>query len=539
VPERAKLLPALWHYTMPAAMMPRATFYRRCRPFAAYAAFLAPAGALAQDPDHTDVNVRETSAPLATVVDYPPELIPAPRVELMQAKRLADAGRHLEAARLYEALFADSGDARLLYHAAIARSRALQFRRTTLLLERFRTLAGPLAEPVQAHIAAKITAYSVQLVDVNLRLVERRGLDSHPVAVVPGARVTLEAAGEPPISADLAAPLRLDPTVYRVTVEVPGYLPATETLRAEHNNGWVLAVTRRTVPLILRFGPPKALRRVKLRLTASDRTDLPPISRDLDGPNVTISLTTGNWQLAADSPRHHAAQALVVGQDPAPVDIVLRPRPATRLAKPRKFVIGIGVGMGVSFYGGVGLLLGGVNIETKAKEKNVAQFEAEGGDADMPDAASLAAVDAAYPTADHHRKLRRASNLQAAGTVVASTGVGMIFGLLPAILEAKPRAAYTTLGLGGAALLGGSVWMAHFVRRQHDRLDPTDPAHRVADSGLDGHRLGASMILGVGIGLTVTSTIILLGERARRTRSIAAAPLAAPNLAGLLVSGAF
>lgn len=540
MPERAKILPALWHYTMPAAMMSRASLYRQCRLFAACAAFIGPAGALAQDPDHTDGEVRETTVSPSPAPEYPPELIPAPRAELMQAKRLADAGRHLEAARLYDDLFEDSGDIRLLYHAAIARGRAGQHRRAARLLERFRALAAPLTEPVQAHIAAKIAAEEMWLASVHVGLVERQGLDSRPVAVVPGARITLEVAGEPPFSADLGGPLRLDPGLYRATVEVPGYMPATETLRAEPERPWVFTLTRRTVPLVLRFGPPKALRRVKLRLTASDRTDLPAISRALDGPNVTISLTTGNWQLAANSPRHHADQALVVGPDPPPVDIVLQPRPvATRLTKPRKFIIGIGAGMGVAFYGGIGLLLGGVNVETKAKEKNAALFEEAGGDVDMPDAASLAAVDAAYPTADFHRKLRRSSNFQAAGTTVAMAGAGMIFGLLPAILEAKPRAAYMTLGFGGAAALGGSVWMADFVRRQHDRLDPTDPAHRVADSGLTGHRLGASMILGVGIGLTLTSTIVLLGERARRSRSVAATPLAAPGLAGLLVGGAF
>lgn len=500
--------------------------------------FLVTGPARAQDPD-----VGRPIEVTAESSEFPPELAPPLRAEIMQARRLAASGQHAEAAALLEALARLLGDRRLLYHAAIARGRAGQNSVALRHLGEARGVPG-LGQAALADIDAKIASATAQMVVVRLDI--REPIASHPaVALVPGTRITVEAAGVPAFPFEPTATLRLDPGPWIVRVDVPGYAPYVAPQQVVAGPGdrvWQIWLTRRIVAQELRFAPPRALRRAKLRLTATDRQDLAPIDRVIDGPRTTVQLTTGTWQLLATSPRHQATSTLVVGPDPRPVDIVLLPRAAAdqpRFIKEKKLVIGVASLMGVSFYTGIALSLVGANREGKVREKNAELLTAAGvPQGAEPDPAALAELEAAYPTASAHRDLRRAVNLQFAGTTVMTGGLGMIVGILPSLFEARRRAAYIELGIGAAATLGGSLWTYDYVRRRDQRLGTTDPEHRVDSSGLAGHRIGASMITGMGIGMTVGSALLLLTDHLRRRKRNAVLH-AAPTLTGVLVRGQF
>lgn len=500
-----------------------------------------PPQPLPADPD------RASGEVLAPVGEYPPELAPPARIEVIQARRLSQSGQPAAAAELLTTLWRELGDPRLLYHAALARGRAGQHTLALRDLRRYLELAGPLSAELRAHIDGKLAEQAAQLVSVRISAHELVGATPQPVQLGPGARISAETPGQPALAISGTSALQLDPGGWLIRVELPGYAPVAVQQRLEPGPGervWELQLTRRLVALELRLGPPRALRRATLRLTASDRPGLPPIEAPVAGPRTTVRLTTGAWQLAVRAPRHAAELALAVGPDPPPVDLVLHPRPAAdaRFRKYPKLVIGVAAGMGVSFYTGVGLAVAGANVESKAGKADDAAFMAAGvAEGASPDAAALAAIEADYPTAKFHRSLRRAADLQTAGATIMMTGLGAVLGLLPSLLQSRRRSAYVALGFGGAALIGGAVWMDDYLRRRDALLGPTDPARRASASGLTGHRLGASMLTGLGIGLTLGTSLTLLTDHLRRRKSATArlVPVAAPSHAGLLIHGAF
>lgn len=490
----------------------------------------------------------EDRGPLAPVAEDPAELTPPARLEVIQARRLTHNGQHAEAAALLLALWRELGDPRLLYHAAIARSRAGQHTLALQLLRRYLEVAGPMSAELRAHLDAKIAGETAQLLSVRLLVYEVVAGSQQPVAVGPDARISVEAPDHDPLAATTATPLQVDPGVWMVRVDVPGYLPVAVEQRLEPGPGersWSVRVERRTVALELRLGPPRALRRAKLRLTASDRAGLPAIELPVAGPRTIVQLTTGAWQLAVSSPRGAAQLTLVVGPTPPPVDLVLRPRSAAadpRLSKHPKLVIGVASAMGVTFYAGLGLAIGGSNLESKANKADAAAFTAAGvEEGGTPDAAALAAIEAEYPTASFHRALRRASDLQTAGAATMMTGLGAVLGILPSLVQSKRRSAYVVIGVGAASLVGGAVWMHDFLRRRDAVFGQTDPEHRATRDPLTGHRLGASMLTGLGIGLAIGGGLTLLTDHLSRRKAGTArfVPLAAPGQAGLLVQGAF
>lgn len=536
------------------------------------ATLAAAAPAYAQDPAHRDRDGRHTAyggrdpdvpadplgGPLAAAPEYPLELAAPPRLELVQAKRLADAGRHVEAARVFEALFNETGDPRFLYHAGAARIRAGQrtvgLRHWTNFISLSQT-RGSLPAHVRTFLDARIAEASAQLVRVRLSVQELVGQSRLAVTIPGGARLTLEPGdgplepGVPPIVVtDLAAPLLLDPGGWRVRLELPGFVPLVTrqvTAAGPVDQTWELLLTRETVALELRLSPERAARRAHLQFTPTDSSARPAVGQPADGPRTVVRLTTGPWQLVATSPRWRAVKTIVVGDDPRPVDVALARRKDedVKLVKDRKLVIGVSASMGVLFYGGLGLTLGGGNVETKARERSDDLLAMAGVDVEadeVPDAAALAALEDAYPTAAYHRDLRRGASIATAGTAVMTAGLGAVIGILPSLTEAPRRRAYVPLAVGGAALVGGAVWMHRYLRLRAERLAPTAPEQRLESSGLVGHRIGSAMILGMGVGLTTGAALLLLTDHLRRRkRSLAAAPWAAPGHAGLVLHGAF
>ncbi|MBL9105018.1 MAG: hypothetical protein JNL82_28995 [Myxococcales bacterium] len=407
---------------------------------------------------------------------------------------------------------------------------------------------------MQTFLDARIAEASAQLVRVRLSVQELVGASRLAVTIPGGARLTLEPGeaplepGVPPIVVtDLAAPLLLDPGGWRVRLELPGFVPLVtrhHTAAGAVDQTWELLLTRKTVAVELRLSPERAARRAHLQFTPTDSSVRPAVEQPAAGPRTVVRLTTGPWQLVAGSPRWRAVQTVVVGDDPRPVDVALEPRKDDRkLVKDRKLVIGVSASMGVLFYGGLGLTLGGANVETKAGERSDDLLATAGVDVEAdeaPDAAALAALEDAYPTAAYHRDLGRGASIATAGTTVMTTGLGAVLGILPGLTEAPRRRAYVPLAVGGAALIGGAVWMHQYLRLRAERLAPTAPEQRLESSGLVGHRIGSAMILGMGVGLTTGAALLLLTDHLRRReRRLAAAPWAAPGHAGLVLRGAF
>lgn len=482
-----------------------------------------------RDPLQTD------GQPLADP-DVPPELVLPPVAAMLQAQRLARAGRHLEAALLYESLWASSSDLRLGYHAA--RERALAGHHAVALrhFQRVLELGTTLSEPTRAHLASKLASERAQTRTVRVRLVESvpGGLQDLPPAAFAGARLIVEAAHEPGVAVltvELGPGelLPLDLGAWVVRVEVPGYLPLAvqQTLDlAVADPTWQLELMRRPVAVDLRFSPPNALRDATLRLTATDRSPPPVIERPLTGPRTTVMLTTGPWQLEVGNLRYQATLPLTITPRQGPIDVVLRKRsrPADpRFTRDKKLVLGVLGGFGASYLVGIGLILGGASRESRAEKRNDALLTAEGLDPKkdvQPDPAALARIDAAYPTADYHRDMKLASTLNMAGVHVSIGGIGAAMAVLPVAMGARKRVAYIELGVGAAFLAGGSAWLATFLKHRAEVLAPD--ARRITKSEFD-HlnitQLGVSMVNGLGIGLVTFSLIALIVDTAKRRRA--------------------
>ncbi|MFY0541279.1 hypothetical protein [Nannocystis pusilla] len=242
--------------------------------------------------------------PVEVAVDVerpPPELAAPPVAALGHAQELAASGRFAEAAQIYEAQWQTTADARFLYHAAIARSRADQHALALRLLDecmRRMSAGGRPPEPVHRHLEAARARELQATVPVDLQLFE--GSQAVPDATLAAARISLRQlgpAGEPVPGNSFemvgrpANGLHLDPGRWQVDLDVPGFAPAR--LVAEAAPAWSLQLHRRKVVVDLRFSPERALRGGQLRLQALDHASPFALERPLAGPTTTVTLTPG------------------------------------------------------------------------------------------------------------------------------------------------------------------------------------------------------------------------------------------------------
>jgi hypothetical protein len=501
-----------------------------------------PADAVVQpvDPD--------AGGPAQGVEAEPPELAPPPVAAWVQARRLAEAGRFAEAGAVFEAAHAETGDWRFLHAAALARGRAGQYARAVRLFDEVLARAAGLAGPARRFVEARRAEALARTVAVRLRAVE--GPSAAPVAAEALARARLGLTGPPvaygpPDMVDgtgVPGELRLDPGTWVVRLDVPGFAPA-EVQRDAGSGEWVLELVRQAVEVELRFGPARALRRARMRLTADGRGET--IEQAIAAPTVPVRLTTGSWRLVAWSARYRAEVPLAI-DGPRAIAVELQRRPAEvapRYSLAKKPLLGMLMTLPASYVVGVGLILGGSARENRVEERDEKLFAEAGVDPEAmvpPTPEQVAQVAAAYPTAEFHRDLRGASDLQTAGTVLGVFGVGTLGAVLPALLDKRRRAGVITLGVGAAVTAGGSGWMAWFLAQRAERLAADAP--RVPDGDLlTGHLLGASLLLGIGLGLLVGSGAVLIADtvhRRRRARA-SAGPRVAPGVAGVAVGGRF
>lgn len=503
-------------------------------------------------PSDPDQQGGDEPGPIAPVDDTPVELVLPPVSAALNARRLAAAGRDAEAALALEALFAQTGDLRFLYHAGLARARAgdhaLALRHFTLWLER----SGGAPEPARAYVGAKVLVEGQQLVEFSIDLFEEPGQRPSATATITLERLSPQGTPVPGVrwTGPLSQPLRLDPGPWRARIEVPGFLPVVYDGQAAQGVVWVVYVKRQQVAVDLRFSPERALRGARLVVRSVDNPTPVELARDLSGPTQTLMLPIGSYSLGVTARRHEAAQNFTVTPGQGPVDVVLRPRAAAsdKLKLEQKALLGVLSVFCVDYFAGMGLILGGVNVESKAKDRNKAAITEAGGDPETQgqlDPAVLAVVDAAFPTADYHRRLALGSNLNASGVIVAMSGLGLTMSMLPVMLKKTRRELMIPLGVGFALLGGGATWFAFFERDQRDLLGGATADDRVTRAQwntLTGPRLGSTLLMGLGIGMVAFPAGYMLGEAGRRRREarrLSLAPMTGPGRAGLVLGGQF
>lgn len=514
---------------------------------------LAPAGARAQAPaegERLPLVVRdpatppdEARGPQDPIATSEPQELALPSIrEVLRARTAEDAGRPAEAAQVLEALWAQTGDPRYLYHAALARSRAGQHALALRHLLLWQERAAAAADPARRRVEAQIAAERALTTPIRVQLALAPGRPLQPTELATAAiTLTLESTlgqGPPATIAwqgTATQEVRVDRGAWQVLAEGPGFLPTRARFVAagEAELAWEVVVARRQVAVDLRFRPPRALRKARLSLRSDESGAL--IERELPGPTLTLMLAAGSWQLAVEAPRHRAAQALVVAAGQGPIDVALSKRPREdlggRLDRTPKFAYVAAGLLGAGYITGVGLLLGATGRSTRIEERTEELL--------MDPAVDLEAV---YPTAEYHRDLRRITDLGTSGAFVATFGLGAVVGVVPMLLKARRRASAIELGIGAAGLGGGAALLASYYQRRDAVLDRTDPAHRLsvdADDPFSGRRIGGAMLAGMGAGMVVFSAALLIHDAAGRRRGLAAAPLAAPGLAGLSLRGRF
>lgn len=482
----------------------------------------------------------------------PPELALPPIPAALHAQRLEEGGKLLQAAVLFEQLATD-GDLRYLFHAARVRAALGHHGHARLHLSRWLARAAGLGEPARQVVAQALAVENAATDPLLLQLV-----DAGVALPLAGAQLHLEAltgaaAGDRlDLTGDEAPELRVDAGAWQVRLDAPGR--GGISVRCEvsrgNTNTCVAYPPPRPVVVSFRFTPERALRHAHLRLTPLDRAG-EPIQRPLSAPDLTFGLPSGRWQLDVEARRYEAHQGLVVTPETrdVAVQLVRRTGPAgPTIERDRKLFAGLMATFGVSYFTGVGLILAGVNIEQRAEDRNQELLTAAGWDpkADLPPTlAAEEAADADYPTAEYHADLARGVNLNYAGALVAMSSLGAPLALMPVLIKKSRRALYIEMGVGAAFIAGAAPWSAWMFRQQAAVLGGATPESRVLHDHdhLTGHRLGASMILGLGAGLVLYPAITLAVDAVRRRRGRPARahllPEFTPASAGLGVSGRF
>lgn len=503
-----------------------------------------PAPARAQEP-------ARAPAPL-TVADEPADLALPPGLA-DDARELARAGRFAAAAVRFEAALAGTGDVRLLYHAGVARSQAGHHALAHRHFTEARARAGGLAATTVQLLDARVAAELALLIPVRLQLVRGPGGPPIDPSWLADGQVTVRSAAEPPESRVMftmtgygGQPLPLDPGPWIVQVRLRGHRPAELFGTVIPGSGevtWQVALAPMQVPVDLRFSPASALRRAHLKLTSVGDPTPRVIERDLDQAALTLMLPVGTYQLDVTARRREAHTQLLIAPGQGPIAVELR-RPDRRRSGERfdrddKLMAGIGVLLLAELTAGAGLTLAGAVITSRALTRNERLLMSA-----LVDDGGLSQVETSYPTSGFHRDLSRGMNFETAGLVTAFAAVGALIPALTVASRMRRRAAAVEIGVGAAMIAGGAVWLDDYLGRRDRQLGATDPTDRVVGpdlNRLNGHNVGASALLGLGISLAVLPAVALLTDRRKKRRwgSASLSPWTAPGQAGLALRGRF
>lgn len=396
--------------------------------------------------------------------------------------------------------------------------------------------SGPVATPPPAGSGPPAVAppgepardYLVHI-DIGPELARRMGLRAivRPAGENFGNRRAARAIDLPrPATADDApapASLRLPAGLWRIEASAPGFLTSTREVlldpsRPEQTLRWPLMPasghTDVTFPVVAAGAPGAAL---QVRSSDGETTWTCKSGRSA----CTLRLARGSWTVEARAAGFRTATRSFTVADAPTQDVELRLLPGTDLASGtgpqpvpadrRRLALGLGVAAAPVFGAGVGLAVAG-----RLQYVNTLRGDACAG--------SFDAVCANAVVGPVHRA--------SAGFGLLGASLGLLTTSITAAFPVKPQAWWIELGVGGALTLAGAGWtIANTVTL--DRALQGGPLTEVAARG--DQRFGASVVVGLGVGMTAGAlTGLLLQRRASRV-----APYAAPGQAGLVWSGRF
>lgn len=353
---------------------------------------------------------------------------------------------------------------------------------------------------------------------MGMRVLVRRAGDD-PVMHLPVLDVELP----PPASADEDPPavtLELPAGEYVLEASAPGYLPSTRAVALDPAAD-DLTVRGELLPdsahRDVRFpvvGAAPAGLTIDARHLAGEQ---PPVRCTPGRSTCELRLLVGEWEIELQAPGRAPVRqrvrvderegqsvplALQTAAPPAP------PAPAPR----RKLALGLGATSAPLFAGGLALLLSGRLRYGQALRGPIC------------DAYDSACADVIIPQI----------HVGSAGAGALGAGAGLLAAGLTGLFEIRRATWWTELGAGLALTVGGGAWLVgnSVLLARELKSGP------LADiDGFSDRRLGASFVLGAGLGLSVGAAAGLSLPSAPRRAALA--PYGGPGLAGLALSGRF
>ncbi|MEZ4449949.1 MAG: hypothetical protein R3B09_10760 [Nannocystaceae bacterium] len=449
-------------------------------------------------------------------------------MELFESKRFADA------ADVFEELWRETGTARYLFNAAVARERLGHEAIAYVHLRRFLGASG-LTEEEQS-------AGERRLRELLLRTSPLRvALSPPPPAGTTGSLVfTYEAGDRPPIEVDIrtfasrhqpgAVEINVEAGVWLVESRITGARPADGRVAVlEATPGAVtLNLTADVVPVQISVGPPDAIPGATLRWTpqAGGEATVIPASQA-----ATLNLVPGVYTLEVTAPGYvTTTQRAVIGPRTEPLTVNLLPTEAIgdepKKKKGNPVGLGLGITSGITGIAGVAIL--GV-AASRFQDKSGAYQLAKPADV-------IATSDA----------LRINLDVQERGAGLLGFGLGTATSAVLTMRRARPRAPWIEAGIGAGLAVIGGVTYGVAVRRSAASINAKDNWLVAPEGDAPELALGrpatilGAMVLGAGAGLVVGGVVKLaVGKRRKRENNLSLAPTFTGTSAQASLTGRF
>lgn len=424
----------------------------------------------------------------------------------------------LRAARMYEALFADTGAVKFLYNAGMAREAAGHDAEALMHWHEYLRLTDDIAADERIQLLEQMAAARRRTAPIRLRL-------ASPGRETIELRYAADAEREPlRISVQGRRNLDLDPGAWTASVVGSSAPPQEFIAKIAPDLGPQDVVVRPKDPsqtaarlVTVRFGPPAAIS-AGISVSFAGRHFVP--ERTLRSAESTWKLTPEQWTLRARAPGYLPTELALGPALPPSVDVELR-RDWSRVLS-----VGLGVGFAAA---GVALLAAGTTLTLRGARK----YRGLGDELAANDPLSRADADA----------VTGAIGQQTIGYGLLGAGVGAGVAAITGAIGGR-RALIAEASVGVALALTGAIGLPLTVASYAD-VAPADATLADADvRRRRDHAFGAT--LGAGLALTSAALVALIARqvltnRAGRARRATVQPTlnVAPHAGSLGIRGRF